>query len=234
MTAVTELYPRVQLEAPGCPIPLVRDVVYEAMQDFFSESECWRHTTSTLLDWTTAATFPTLAAGTELPTATRIKRIDMLKFASDGTNLKEVPFKTRQQLDLEWANWEVDTGSSPQAWTNDGIGAQPRIVPVAAANVTGSLQVRSIVVPTSTMTDLPDYWFDEFDDVIRAGALAILLVMPGRDWTNEPLGTYYMSKYADGIKKAKSRAEAEFGQPNRIMSYGGIGSSYMGYDDYGQ
>lgn len=207
----------------------------ESIQEFFTDSECWRHTTSTLLDWTTAAVFPTLNAGTEIPTATRIKRIDILKYASDGTNLKEVPFSTRQQLDMQFPDWEVRTGSSPQRWTNDGLGAQPRIVPIATANVVGSLQVRSIVVPTDAMTDLPDYWYDEFDDVIRAGALSKLLAMPGRDWTNEALGMYYMGKFENGKKNAKSRAEAEFGQPDRIMAYGGIGgSTYAAFDDYGQ
>ena len=235
MTAVTALYPRVRLEAPGVPEPLLAEVVMEAIQEFFSDSEIWRHTTSTLLDWTTAAVFPTLTQGVELPATTRIKRVDILKYASDGPNLKAVPFKTRQQLDGEYPDWEVRTGSSPVAWTNDGLGAQPRIIPIAAANVTGSLQVRSIVVPTSSMTDLPDYWFDEFDDVIRAGALSKLLAMPARDWTSEQLGAFYMSKFQDGIKTAKSRAEAEFGQPNRTMSYGGIGgSTNVGYDDYGQ
>ena len=235
MTAVTALYPRVRLEAPGAPEPLIQDVVMEAMQEFFSDSECWRHTSPSLLNWTTAATFPTLGAGTELPAATRVKRIDIVKYASDSTNLKKVPFKTRQQLDLEYPDWEVRTGTSPVAWTNDGIGSQPRIIPIADADVNSSLQVRSIVVPLSTMTDLPDYWYDEFDDVIRAGALGKLLAMPGRDWSDAALAVYYMGKFTQGVKTAKSRAEAEFGQPDRIMAYGGIGgSTTVGYDDYGQ
>jgi len=40
--------------------------------------------------------------------------------------------------------------------------------------------------------------------------------------------------YDEGVKKAKSRAQADYGQPDRIMSYGGIGGRYTGYDDYGK
>lgn len=235
MTAISNIYPKVRVEAPGAPEPLIVDAVADSIRDFFQDSEIWRHTTSTLLDWTTGQTFPTLTQGVELPANTRLRRIDIVKYASDGSNLKTVPFSTRQQLDGQFPDWEVRTGNAPQRWTNDGVGAQPRIVPIATANVLGSLQVRSIVVPTDLMTDIPDYFYEEFHDVWRWGALARLLKMPGRDWTEPAMSQYYMGRYVAGVRQAKSRAEAEFGQPDREMSYGGIGgNTTVGYDDYGQ
>lgn len=222
MTAITNVYPKVRIEAPGAPDPLIKDVVGDAMRDFFRESEVWRYTCPSLLDWTTAAVFPTLSAGTEIPADTRVIRVDRVKYASDGTNLKTVPFSTRQQLDDEYPDWEVRTGSSPQRWTNDGIGADPRLIPIATANVLGSLQVRVIIAPTSAMTDIPAYWYDEYHDLWRFGALGRLLKMPGRDWTNPEMAAYYFKLYNEGIALAKSRVQAEFGMPDRTMAYGGI------------
>ncbi len=235
MTAIANVYPKVRIEAPGVPEPLLADVVADAMRDFFRDSEAWRHTVPLLLDWTTTQTFPDLVAGTELPADTRLKRVDEVKYANDGQNLKPVPFKTRQQLDGLYPNWEVRTGTHPNCWTNDGNAATPRIVPIANADVTGSVQVRAIVVPTATMTDVPDYFYDEFHDLWRFGALARLLKMPGKDWTNEPLAGYYANLERDGVREAKSKAKAEYGQPDRTMTYGGIdGDSYSGVDDYGR
>jgi hypothetical protein len=195
----------------------------DAIRDFFRESECWRHTTTTLLDWTQAVNFPALTAGTELPTATRIKRVDIVKYGSGGANLRSVPFYTRQQLDEVWSDWEIRTSNTPEAWTNDPNGAAPRLVPGADATQAGVLQVRSIVVPTSDMTDIDDYFYDEFHDAWRWGALARLLKMPDRDWTNLTLAAYYEGKEKAAQKLAKSQAEAEFGQPNRReMAYGGL------------
>lgn len=223
MTAVSNVYPKVRIEAPGVPEPLLADVVGDAMRDFFRESEVWRHTTSTLLDWTIAEAFPTLTQGVELPADTRLKRVDVVKYGTGGETLRPLDFRTRQDWDCQISNWEQKTSTSPYGWTNDPHGAAPRIVPGAVETQTGVLQVRSIVVPTSALTDIDAYFYDEFHDLWRFGALARLLKMPERDWTNIHMAAFYEGKEKEGIKLAKSRAQAEFGQPNqRTMAYGGL------------
>lgn len=222
MSEISLIYPLVRIEAPGVPEPLLEAVAYETVQDFFTQSEAWRYTVPSLLDWTTAQTFPTITPGTEIPTGTRMKRVDELKYGSDGSSLQTVNFYTRQDLDGIFSDWEVKTGSSPVAWTNDPTSDSPRIIPIATANKTGTLQLRVILVP-STLTDLPEFYYEEFSDAWRWGTLARLLKMPGRDWTNNPLAVYYEGKYMDEVKQAKSRAKAEYGQPiHRTMAYGGI------------
>lgn len=222
MSEISLIYPLVRIEAPGVPEPLLEAVAYETVTDFFSSSEAWRYTVPTLLDWTTAQTFPTLTPGTEIPTGTRMKRVDELKYGSGGTGLSTVPFRTRQDLDCQYSDWEVKTASTPVAWTNDPTSDSPRIIPIATADQLGSLQLRVILVP-STLTDLPEFYYEEFSDAWRWGTLARLLKMPGRDWTNNTLAVYYEGKYMNEVKQAKSRAKAEYGQPNqRTMAYGGI------------
>lgn len=223
MTAITGVYPKVRIEAPGVPEPLLEDVVMDSIRDFFRDSECWRHTTAALLDWTNGEPFPNLTQGVELPANTRLKRVDIVKYGSGGANLNKIPFRTRQDWDGQMSDWETRTASSPSGWTNDPAAGDPRIIPGAETTQTGVLQVRSIVVPTSAMTDIDDYFYDEFHDIWRFGALARLLKMPDRDWTNPAMARYYERKEEDGVKMAKSRAEAEFGQPNqRTMAYGGL------------
>lgn len=219
--AVDQLYNVIRVELPGIPEPILVEGVRKAVQEFFKQSEAWRYTVPGLLDWTTAAVFPALAAGTEIPVGTRVMRVDEVKYASDGVALQPIVFKTRQQLDSELSNWEVLTGSGPLRWTNDNDYA-PRIVPIATANVTGSLKVRVILAPINTLVSLPDFLYYEFEDDFKNGALARLMKIPGKDWTNFTAAAAYASLFRAGYIKAKSRANAEFGQPCRETSYGGL------------
>jgi hypothetical protein len=220
--AINSLYNEIRAELPGIPEPLLANGVRKAIQEFFRKSEAWRYSVPGLLDWTMALTFPALAAGTEIPTGTRVIRVDELKYASDGTSLQPVEFQTQQDLDGDYPDWEVKTGSSPLRWTNDGDGGTPRIVPIASADVLGSLKVRVILAPIDSLTELPDALFYDFEDDFKHGALARLMKIPGKDWTDIPAASAYMQMFKAGIIKAQSRANAEFGQPCRETSYGGI------------
>lgn len=219
--AVDQLYNIIRVELPGIPEPILVEGVRKSVQEFFKRSESWRYTVPGLLDWTTALGFPALAAGTEIPVGTRVMRVDEVKYASDGVSLKPITFKTRQQLDGELSNWEVLTGSTPQRWTNDND-YSPRIIPIATANVTGSIKVRVILAPIDTLVVLPDFLYYEFEDDFKNGALARLMKIPGKDWTNFAASSAYASLFRAGYIKAKSRANAEFGQPCRETSYGGL------------
>ena len=240
MTTLASLNKFIRIELPGIPELVLDDAVLRATQDFFSRSESWRHSLAApLLDWTEALVFPAMDEGTELPADTRIVRIDTVKYSSDGTNLKTVPFSTRQQLDREFPNWEVRTGNSPQRWTHDPTPDMPRIIPIATADVLTSLQVRVMRAPNDAATTIPDFLYTEFQDDLITGTLARLMKIPGKDWTNMRGAAAYSATFEGGIQKAMSRANAEFGQPNhRQMSYGGLetytGRPYGRRGDYGR
>jgi hypothetical protein len=219
--AISVMYPFIRAELPGIPEPLLVAATADAVSDFISKSEVWKYTSPVLLDWTTALLFPAIVPGTDIPADMRVVRFDTVKYASDGVSLREIPFKTRQQLDGLYSDWEVKTGNTPLYWTMDGPDT-PRIVPIATANVAGSIQVRSIVSSSSGLATLPDFIMDEYDEELRMGALARLMKIPGKDWTNMNLSAAYSAMFDAAITKAKSRAGADFGQPCRETSYGGI------------
>jgi len=220
-----DLYPQLRIELPGIPEPTLVDGVWEAVDRFLREAEVWKYTVPGLLDWTTALTFPAIAAGTEIPAFTRIVRIDSVKFANDGVSFTQVPFKTRQQADAEYPRWEVDTGTKPDIVVNDGMDGGPGAVisPIAVADVLTSLKVRVVLGSSGPgLTTLPEFIVHEFGDLIRSAALARLMKIPGKDWTNFQLSASNEAIFTAGVIRAKSRAEAGFGQPKRATSYGGI------------
>ena len=218
---IVDMYPFLRAELPGIPEPLLVAAVAKTVSDFLSKSEVWKYTSPVLLDWTTALVFPAIVTGTDIPTFTRVVRTDNVKYANDSLSLRTIPFKTRQQLDNIYSDWEVKTGNTPLYWTNDGPDT-PRIIPIATANVADSIQVRSILSSATTLTTLPDFIMHEYEEDLRNGALARLMRIPGKDWTNLTAASAYASLYKAAWIGAKSRAEAETGQPARETSYGGI------------
>ncbi len=220
---LSTLEPSLRIELPGILEPVLDDAIIRVVRQFFWESEAWKYVFDNGLDWTSGATdVPAGVAGTDFPTNTLVKRIDTIKYDAGGDAWDNVvPFFTRDELDRDNPNWESETGSSPSAWTidNDGVA---RIIPEPTATVTTGLLLRAIIVPNPSLTALPDFLFYEFEEVIKAGVLAQLMKQDGKDWTNLKMAGAYGPAFVDGIKKAKSRAEAGFGQPKGVMAYGGL------------
>ncbi len=216
------LKPELRVELPGIPEPTLNAALIRVTRQFFRDSEVWKYELDNVLDWTTALTFPTITPGVDIPADTHVSRIDTVKYGTGGgSSNRVVDFKTRDQLDRENPDWETEEGSSPNAWTNLGGGIS-RIVPIAAADVLASLTIRAIIAPDPTLTDLPDDLFYDNEEYIKWGVLAQLMKIPGKDWTNIAAAGKYSRDFKEGIKEARSRSQAEYGQPNRQVEYGGI------------
>jgi hypothetical protein len=220
--ALSTLKPSLRIELPGIIEPVLDDTIARVVRQFFWNSEAWKYTADNGVDWLTTSTLPALVAGTDIPADTMVKRIDTVKYDADGSNWDEfIDFKTRDELDRENSDWESESGSSPTSWTIDNSGLA-RIVPIASANVTDGFLLRAIIVPLPALATLPDFLFYEFEEIFKAGALAQLMKQPGKDWTNLQSAIFYANAYGAGIKTAKSRAEAGFGQPKGTVAYGGL------------
>ncbi len=223
--AISTLGPSLRIELPGILEPVLADAIYRVTRQFFWRSEAWKYTYDNGLDWTlNQIALNTPTAATDIPAKCVVKRVDQIKYDADGSAWDtEIPFKTRDQLDRENPDWNTEVGTSPQAWTHGNDGAA-LIIPQVAATVTTALLVRAIIAPVFTvLTDtLPDFLFYEHEELLKAGVFAQLMKQPGKDWTDANMAGFYLTQYENGIKAAKSRAEADFGQPKDTMSYGGL------------
>jgi len=223
--AISTLQPSLRIELPGIIEPALNDTIYRVIRQFFWRSEAWKYTYDNGLDWTlTQLALEAPVAGTDIPTKCIVKRVDQIKYDSGGDAWdQEIPFKTRDELDRENPDWNTEVGSSPSYWTHGNDGGA-LIIPQVAATVTTAFLIRSIIAPvfTAVSDTLPDFLFYEHEEVIKAGVCAQLMKQQGKDWTNAKMAAYYLREFDEGIKAAKSRAEADFGQPKDTMAYGGL------------
>lgn len=223
--AIETLLPEIRVELPGIPVPILNAALFRVIRQFFWESEAWKYTYDNGLDWTLnqlAVEAP--VAGTDIPAKCVVKRVDTIMYDADGTDWdQEVPFRTRDELDRANPDWYTETGSSPNAWTHGNDGAA-LLLPQTTATVTTALLIRSVIAPVFTLVadTLPDFLYYEFEENIKAGVLAQLMKQPGKDWSNPQGAIFYAQVFGASVKNAKSRAQADFGQPKDSMSYGGI------------
>lgn len=242
--SIAELLPDVRIAASGCPEFLALFMLTRSLGEFLDRSEAWR-------EWLPVRTVGDIIDGvTSWPNHldddsqrwARIKRIDKVEWHPSG---HVVCFKTPSQLQEIDPMWRTREGTSAWAWTSDGesaaldeesvSGYQVRLYPVlsSAADPTHGIRPRVVVV-TDVVTDmgqndfdgqvpvLPDRIFYPFRDAIVSGALASLYLIPGKDWTDQKLAAYYRGNYEAAIVRAKSRADAEYGNPVFTTGYGGI------------
>lgn len=213
----SDIYWPVRAELPGVPLPLLYNHYAEAVREFIAKSHAWQYSCPNALDLAASTAWPTLVAGTDIPTNTYVVEPVNLKW-SDGT---DIPFRTRDQLDEIDPDWEQETATKPDYWTITAPGAW-RVYPLLSASVTDELYLRVALAPTVAGGVVPEELANEFRETWEKGALARLLKIPGKDWTNPVAAQVYKQSYDEEIAMAKSRAAADYGRPHRFVRYGGL------------
>lgn len=207
---------------PGVPELTLYQHYAQTARDYLKRTRAWRYSSPNLLDWNSADAFPDLTVAGVLPTVVAgdiiVVEPDMVKW-SDG---QYIAFQTREQMDEVDVNWETTTGVKGRFWTITSPG-NFFIHPQANANLTAVIRLRTILtINPMTRTSLPEEIMMEHENGFKAGVLAALYAMPGKDWTDLKLALAWGDQYEMLIKSARSRADADYGSPARTVQYGGI------------
>lgn len=228
----SDIYWTVRSQLPGVPLPLLHNHYAEAVREFVAKSHAWQYNCPNALDLADETAWFTLVSGTDIPTSTYVVEPVNLK-RSDGT---DIAFRTRDQLDEIDPDWEQAIAANPDFWTITGPYAW-RIYPLLADAVTDEFYLRVAIAPTVAGGVVPEELAHEFRSTWDKGALARLMAIPGKDWTDLNSAKAYKAEYEEEIAMAKSRAAADYGRPHRFVRYGGlaIGTSRgRARDDYGR
>lgn len=232
--SITELVPEVALEAQGAPNFAILQALSSTTRDFLTRSEAWRQWTNPI-DLTLnqfSVVIPNIL-NDDTKKWQRMIRVAALKWEATGDLLE---FRNTQQLQERDPLWRTRTDAVPCAYTQELTSTDNvlsvRIYPGASVATTGALRAQ-IVLTTHSYANiganaydsqdvsLPEFLFHQFRDTIVRGALARLLRMPNRDWTDKRQSAEYQAWFESDLIRAKSTADAEFGQPVLTVDYGG-------------
>ena len=219
-----DLFWQVRSELPGVPEPTLFMFYAAAVREHLRLSHGWQVNLSGLVTWTFTDPFPDATA--LIPTNTVIVQPVQVKW-NNGALLG---FKTRQELDELDGDWEQKetAGLQPDYWTVSAPG-EFLMYPTTTTTVVDAVELRLAVVPTlpttaaDGRTGVPEELALEYSEHWAHGALAKILRIPGKDWTNFESASSYAQIFEQDIMVAKSRAGADFGRPRRKVRYGGLG-----------
>lgn len=241
---ITDLLPDIRLAASGVPEMVATYYLTRSLSEFLDRSEAWR-------EWLPVRTIGDITDGIaswpnhlddETQRWARIKRIDKMRWYPTGNT---VEFKTASQLqdiDPEWRSRQgarafhyTNESEAPAGAEDEVSGFRIRLYPIPAADIdpTHGVETRAVVVTDvvanmglgdfdDQIPTVPDRVFYPWRNAIVDGALSSLYLMPGKDWTDPGLAAVKAASFAAAIVQAKSRADAEYGNPKFTTGYGGI------------
>jgi len=184
----------VQVSVPGCPPASVRDAIKRSVNELCMRSALWQERLPV------ASLFADID---EVPlTPTSDARVSGILSAKYGN--APLTHAGPSRLDEIFPEWENTTQGPPSfCYLYDYDGYQVmKIVPTPEEDEDDCINIRVSLKPKSDAESIPDFFYDDWRDVIAAGALAELCAIPEKTWTSDKLVEYYASKFRAGIARA--------------------------------
>lgn len=114
------------------------------------------------------------------------------------------------RLDASRPGWRMTTGE-PVAFTQIDAG-QIILTPTPDATQRGALSITLALQPSLTATGFPKWIAEKYLESIADGALARLLLMPGKPWADGTSGQLARSRFDQAIATARSSAASSIGR----------------------
>jgi len=189
----TQWLPYIQVNVPDCPKALIVEAIRQKVIEFCQRSLFLRQE----LDG-----FYTVADDNEYdlspPVDNTIAQLLMLK-----VNKRELQPKTQDDLEEIYQEWR-DQSDEPQYFflknTNTAI-LVPKPIGVYPVRILVALK------PTQAAQGVDESIFEEYKDAIKHGALAYLMLMAEKTWSNPNMSAFYQSQFDAAIQESKMRAE---------------------------
>ena len=153
-----------------------------------------------------------------LPVAnTKVERIERAWYGG-----KEILPKTEAELRELYANWPTEAGT-PLYYLQEGL-ESVRLVPYPSASLVGALVMKVSLRPSVAATGIDTTIWERYIDEISCGALAKLMVMPDKPWTNVAQAGYYggmfeAAKDTARLKAFKGYTRARITHSNRTSRF---------------
>lgn len=128
-----------------------------------------------------------------------------------GAELSRLPFpmKTPDMLTDAWPGWKTATAQSPSCFylEND---RQIRVVAIPLLAAVGAITIRAAIKPAVDSDGIEQMIFEEYQETIGHGAVAHLLSIPNKAWTDGVESEKRERRYLNGITSARTRARKSF------------------------
>ena len=80
------------------------------------------------------------------------------------------------------------------------------ILPIPDQKYVSAVTMRAALVPLRTMTEVPDFLYEIWGEIISFGAKARLMLVPGKPYSNTESANFNQTRFMIGLNDARQRA----------------------------
>ncbi len=193
MTDLDTFIPEVLTAATGCPGFVAKRAILNAAIEFahgtwFIQED---HATISLVED---------QADYELTNPTNHKIVGIVHVLVDDEPIDGYSAAERSQIEPGWRDSD-NKATEPDWYLEDIQGSTKKIwlYPLPSADKADWIKVRLALVPAKSATTIDDCYADEHFDALVAGAIARLLMIPKKEWTDLMSASVYQKIFLDHI-----------------------------------
>lgn len=178
----------VQPHLPGCPEVVIENHLRDAAIDFCERSEVWTYRSAGQATSAGASDY-----FVDIPSGSLLENV--VSLFVENSLLKRVSVLHKPQ------NQSAPQGM-PEMYSmlED---QQVRFFPTPDREY--AIQTTVVLKPKLSASGVENFIFETHGRTIACGAIASLAIIPGKEWTNPELASYYRGKFLMGVDDAKGR-----------------------------
>jgi len=190
VSKLSDLYELMVLEVPGCSTAIMLHQLKLALRRFCEETEIWREDLASI----------DIEEDEDEYILTSVYDADIARIIDVRVNTEDGVTNGDDGALISPSRYEYD----PQTYTLT-LGWEP------SDDVTDGLDVKVVLLPCHTIDDagMEETFINRWYEPIYAKALADLLKMPSKKWTNPELAGHYQSEYYRGVARARAELQRE-------------------------
>lgn len=191
------IFPSVQ----GCPMSMVKQAARDVCIDFCAKTLLWKQesTKNNIIAGEYLYTFAP-PGGSKVVMPYRVAIIDPQ--TGDTSELTPYSEEDLDSLNPLWRDKETEKPYGYVMVSDDTI----RLVGKPTVTMLDSLVANVALKPTRMADSCPNFIFEDWAEVIAAGALAKLHASKNKVWAIPELVGHYTNIYRDGVSRAKSKS----------------------------
>lgn len=196
--AFIDMMPRLMPYLVGCPEVTVEHHLQIIATDFFQRTLAWREELPQIVTAANQQDYTML-----LPQHSTVAKV--LTYTHDGTQHDIIDAEAGEALSLQESSVQV-------AWSLDRATVSINPAPIGGGVV---MKLRVALKPSRTATAIPGRMFEHYIDHIVDGALARLLSMPGKEWTNTNAADRHRAAYELAVARVSMMNSKGFSRQRR-------------------
>jgi hypothetical protein len=142
--------------------------------------------------------------------------VDSAKFENSAKPMQRT---TEREMDGEFTNWRKTENSIPTRYFLEDSTNKIRFWPTPNADIDDNdVELICRVTYKRDQTEIDEFIYEKWHEVIQAGVISKLLLIPGASWYNPQLAAPFARAFSRGVREARKTTLTGTGKyPGRVI-----------------